>query len=1461
MGKFESNELTKGMAKDLTASKTPTGILEFAMNAVKDNKEGGLGSLHTEGGCEEQTQASYTIGGDTYSPVGYIMMTPDEKILFLVSPTKEIIASITKGVLTVLLTLATTERFGFDTKYPIQGAGHVRRGTEKVIYWNDAKNPDRVLNLSQLDNYRNTAGTFIPNLTLFTPQFDIAQMEMVSENDSGGLIALGTYRISLYYVGKDNSKSEVFYVSNQIQVARGRATDADQAITGGYNKDSANNANSTFAFVSVNKSFTFKFTNIDTDFNKLAIVVTKYDDSNGATSGTYLVDELVISDSNTLTWDFKGVVAADTVVDYSTITASYARYVTCQYMVHIQNRLIKANLVENVYDWAKVQRLAQNARVKWVVTPLQHNKDTYKRAKRAYDGKSGMRDEVASIGVTLQMTDGQESPVIHIPGRPTIGSTTSLVINGVTYGNQTGNNTGSRGNVQPSDNWDTKTITASGTKSNNTTTVASVAHLNIGLNGTLPRWQMWNTAVADTAANVETGYVGSGIMGYHESTNTSYPLVRDGDGEVVYPHQVVGANIVMDKIRHHRLPNCELAPIGDLISRSYPGTYDASLTGNGFYYQLGIRIYDFTIPPEILPFVKGIKVYWGDRENNRTIREKGYSMGTYLTNAARATGGPTPNDQWFVPRFPAFPASEGGAEHVFPFYTNEQCYGLTYVSNKALRGIAQLNSEYAHQEAVAHFDSSVHFNQVQFDLAVAYARHSFNNTPRGFGTALDGHHLNNPIVDYATGIYNQSVNKDFRGTAQVIRNLGFQQASWTLELRDGLQSFPYTGGTNPWRGRLWRLPGADAINYAGTQQTTMMYTSLKDTRDVYIDLEGIQYVPSTDKVLDIGTAYDSPGTHCFVGSMYFFSGWYRYEWIPTVHHESYHTGMYRLFLESEDNIDLRGEGTDERDDFFPHTNDVNYFLRSHHGETNTYHKDDFTLRDMRYHLNPDYSIIKHPTPRAGISHNISWSNENRGRFPDRVIWSAKSNDEEIEDANLKYAVLDYDDLSLDKGEIRMLAQKPNMLYAMTDYSVFGKPTNAQGVNMSNSTLFLKSSNFLDIPETELYDTGSGYGGCQSRFASINTEYGTLYVNQIAGEVYILNKGVKNITAKGLGRDLKDRLPSQFLYEFKKVTGGEYPYMDTTTYDDEGVGVRCYFDPIQKRAIISKIDYEMTLPFEVWDGVAVQGTTKIWWNNTTKRLMYNGANVSPRTDDVRFRKRNLTISYDFQEEKWLSYHSWIPKIGFNDTDNLYTIPVNTPKTFKHVEHNYLKYYDNVRHPFILEYVVPNFQRGNATQVNWLTQSGIWSESHNTYLGNQDKTFTKAVVYNDIGTSGLLDLVNLQANPFGWTGLTNNQKAITRYNNLWRLNNIWDVRHVSTTTQPAMTEDWNNATYKGFFTSGTTQGFIDKVPNDLSYDLNKSKFGTPLIDNSQTYVRLIYDDQTDNDKLTVDLLSLFKQQDLI
>ena len=1449
MGKYENTDILKGLSRDIASSKTPDGVLEFALNMMEDDYEGGTASRHTESGCEQQVNSSYVIGGITYQHVGNIDMNPDKKIMFLTDGAgTEIIAHMIRGRLTVIRQFTGTEVFGFDVKYPIQGVGHVRRGTEEIIYWNDTFNPDRNLNLSRLNLYEDTAGVFQPDLTLFNRNFLVPKTELVAENDGGGLFELGTYRIALYYLDRLNNQTEVFYISNQIQVARGNKTDEDALITGGWNINSNNFANNLGAWNPVSKSFTFSFTNVDPTYDKLVVVATKYTDGYGIPVSSSIVDTLNIAERTEIEWTFDGIDAQDPQVDTSVITASYTRYETSQYMLHIQNRLIRANLTENVYDWAKVQRFTtRNAQVKWIAKDVTYNNsDTspnYKRTPGVFDNLSMMRDEIGAIGYSLLMTDGQESPVIHVPGREDIGAATPLTVNGTVYTNVYGQTPtrGTRPDIPAGENWDkqVKTVAAG---ANTTTEVGAnqAVHLALGIGDTVERWKVWNTAIRDTAADTEVDCVGSGLMGYHE-TETQYPLVRDSEGEIIYPHDDVAGVITMHNIRHHRMPNCEVAPIADGEGNtSYDGTY--TNTSQEMIYPMGFRVYDLVLPPDIEPFVVGIKWYVGDRTVEKTIFDKGYAT------PIATFGTPPITDAHEIPRLKGNPSTNGDG-------------GALFISGRVMMDDNRFTlAEYAHTEATMEMEVYTVFQDFDnVDAFTQFSRHQFNpkviryieNQNIGVGAVTS-----NPVEGTGSASFNRAQNMFFDGQQHRVENDTWQQKETYVDFNTSLTR----GGTlavNP------SPQVIDTFNYPATFRAYPWYISFKRTKDVYNDLQNIQYLPCTDIFQDktAGT-YSSIGNHCYIHKLYHFSGFLNSTAGGGLVTERYRTGILEFFTESEHNGDMRGFGDAEDQQFYPANGNLNDYLDVI--DNTGFHKDNDQIREVLYLYNQDYDVLRHPTPRLGIDNTLAWDDPNRGRFPVRAAWSERSQDEEVTDFNLQFPALNYDDLSLNRGEIRMLAQKPNRLYAMTDYSIFMKPTNAQSWDATSTEVYLKTDRFLDIPETELFDTGSGFGGCQSRFANVNTEFGTVYVNQEAGEVYLLNKQLKPISAEGMNISLQEILPSELKRTFKEVTGDDFPMDDTTLYEEYGIGVRCMYDPRLKRVIITKIDYEFLLPFAGYLPAAGAVATDLYWDNENCTFTLGDGTLVPlNVGTTNWQRKHLTLSYSLKSSQWLSFHSWIPKCGIHDTQNLYTLPMNgVTNWYKHVDHNYLEYYDaGVRSPFIVEWITPNFQRGATSQVNWVTRAGIWSDVHKEYLYQEEQTFSQAYIYNEKHTSGLMNLINQQNDPFGWVGHGPADRYITRYQNVWRLNNIWDYRNLSPLAEPAMTQDWTNPDFNSQWFSGNTGGYIDKVPNANSYDMTKSRFDITQIDNEATRVRLIYNSVQPDTKLSVDLLSLFKQNDLI
>lgn len=1479
MGQFTTSQGLGGMSQDIDGAKSPAEVLEFALNAVYDDISGARGSVHTEGGTEIQLQSRYLFSGTFYYHVGHVDLTPNKKVLFLVSTdgingttnVKDAIAYFEKGKVTLIRVFTGVERMNFDTKYPIRGVGRIRRGTNEVVYWCDGFNPDRYLIVNRLSLFEN-GGVFNPSLTLFNKRFTPANIELMRGNDSGGSFELGAYRLAIQYEDSLGNTTETFHVSNTFFAVRGDYSNIDSSIEGGYNILSENHALRTDAYNPVTKSFTFKFNNIDIDYSKLIVYALKYTDGNQTLVSTHLVKEFVINNRTEIIWTFRGIEASHPTISTSELTKSLARYENSKYMIHIQNILIKGNLTEKPYDWAKFQKYVTNtAKVKYVVEDIaiDNSENNNKRAKGGFYNKSAVRDEIQTIGVRILLIDGTVSPVFIVPGRPAIFAGGTYTIGSKTYDPNTQGTAVRhiRNTVPFNESWDKQILTVKGdarggvggmfpiaaeTVNNNTeVSISNVPHLGVTIGETVERWQVYNTAIEDIPAETEPGYIQSGIMGFYE-TDTTYPEIRDSDGDLVFPN----TGGVMHNIRHHKFPTSTCAPIysNTTAGNIYDVPFIDSEVGNHIH-TMGVKVFGLEFPPEYVNEIVGVKFYFGDRTNDKTVVDKGF----WITRSNKRKWG---SDDYL----------QGSSTLGFDGFTpNPQYNRIQFHSSKFDVGNNDYNLAGYISIEREHVVNSFHTTpQSGEDI---YNSFSGGGRILGAGTKPSDMDDTDVLLQYTNrgisrfvvhGFNNQLDYSNYPPYFNTQRELGIDTVAGqgvlppnppeSLLIPDN-RVFSY----------LKTLTGLPNVVGYGFLSDRTFYGALKSAIVPFDNLAAINFMPANDVWETLTTDYAVKGNDTYIVQNFMMATMGRFVNVidstggvtSRARKLSY---VYNYWTESDINYDLRHGGTDTYEEFYPSRNDIDYFTKV--GTDAMFHNTE--IRPEYIQMNPDMAILDHPQPGSLFDLTIDYSSLQLGKFPVRVAWSGKSQDEELTDLNLSFAALDYDDLSTNVGEIRMLAQKPNMLYAMTDYSVFAKPANAQSIELSGSTAFLKQSSFLDIPETKLYDTGSGFGGCQHRFASVDTEFGTLYVNQLSGEIYLLNKELIPLSNKGLSTRLYDIIPSTFLREFERVTGITYPFYDTTLNSHSGLGVRCYYDPIWKRGIITKIDYEFKKTFGGLKPAGVVPPNIIYWDSEVSKFYADGAYRRLYEDSTYFHRRYFTLSYDFKEQKWASFHSWIPKVGLNDTMNLYTMHYGGGTStywHKHVLHNYLQYYESPRSPFILEFNTTNFERATINQINWLSRCSAWSDTHNRYLPIKDETFNKIIVYTDFHTTGLLNMISGQTNPFAWIGIGNDTRVIKNNNHVWKVNNLWDMRSVSASVEPAMTEDINNASYSAEFYNGIISGYIDKVPNTASYDLTKSLYTIAPIDNEYITTRLIYHNINQNHKLSVDLISLFKQQDLI
>ena len=467
-----------------------------------------------------------------------------------------------------------------------------------------------------------------------------------------------------------------------------------------------------------------------------------------------------------------------------------------------------------------------------------------------------------------------------------------------------------------------------------------------------------------------------------------------------------------------------------------------------------------------------------------------------------------------------------------------------------------------------------------------------------------------------------------------------------------------------------------------------------------------------------------------------------------------------------------------------------------------------------YGYNLDYS--KHNTEKRyfGLPLGFNFCTDCHSEFPTRIVYSEQSFKEERADHFRVFLTNNYSDIPGNRGDIWNLFVSNNVLYAHTEESLWNLFKNQNQLQTEETTIELGTGEFLSRPPRELIETSSGYAGSTSQWSMQVTDYGTFWVDERGGRVFMLKENATEISQMGLRGWFREHLPIEIYTQYRTITGTKFPLIDNP-YAPHGAGISSTWDGEYKRYIITKKDYVLTddainrmssapPTMEMIDGI---------WYVDDGSGPFSILTIRSRPD--LFINKSWTMSYSPLIGGWCSWHSYIPDYyltskthflsGFNTS--------STGEVWKHgltlAKNNFVTYYDQA-YPHILEMVFTKepLLTDIYDSVNFVTEASLYDTSTDSWVDQELITFDTVIMYNDYQLNPELtlfpkrnDLVNAQVNTVAnFPG----RILISRDERTWSFNNFRDL--VSDETQSLFAEDWINiiGTFNQF-------GYIDKVPN--------------------------------------------------
>lgn len=1372
------NTFENGLVRVDNPTKQPKNSYPFAFNTVINN----IVTDRTSRTNEKSFSLYYKPNGETNTTIlGYIWLGTEEYVLFIknlegeTAYNKIIYINPPKNITTVLY---DSVLLNFQDNYEIKGTYRVNYKQQRIIYWVDGLNDDRLLNID-IDS----TGLDISLLSLG----DTANKPIIEATvqNTGGNITTGQYYIGISYNLEDSFTTSVLAITRPISIAvesyynffDGRTIDP-------YINRDFGLVDGDVISIPTNKSILidFKgdgiFSTLDPNFTSYNLLIVKPLDD-----GTYVIRVIKNISITKDTYIYTGNEGEiDDSITLNDVIIGSIKYYASEAITQKENRLIRGN-VKLAASQINYQEFANNITVTYgVSSSTVFEDDTIVNAaididattphgfnvpydaprkhsispsylvnlgnnKNIADNRSFMRDAVYSFGVAFELADGTESAVFHIPGR------LPDVIPGL------GGKSGEYGRLYADDGtWDTG-ISPDGNE----------------------WWRDRNTAT-------NTGY-----LSYWRSDEV-YP---DGYG---YPTNGEQDSNGKSYIRHHRMPSDILEPLYNTIVGG-----DENATNTTTSYELNknyikLLFENIEIPTEYGDIIKKVKIYMTPRnESNKNILSKGLLQGTN-------------QDSSFSPIEQTEQTSGGtqSGSREFEFISPEVAFKFkqTNLSGYKLR-VCGLDKGFINYigfvrdgtPGAAHF---IYYFNSQVDAEFGRKQKICTSATSYLKRAIPKEEIYSRDLEKL--IY---IDNNFVGTSEGIA-LNFRQSQDTALLQlpvltellikptgdptllaDYYPDLDYPAGSNAATVVMDGLKFNDDVEPIWQDKScydTSYYVSIvSNNNSLYGKVEDLEY----SEIASItNTSAGNVSISCRNGDTYIDMHHYKKTWgeaIPldrTLHAWNMHgagflqvyewgSTMFGSFMcETDINLRMRREDS---------TLGLNgkYFPKSYILDSSDVNYNNANLHKECYKIDAPYNnhYIKYNFANQTKLDEFDLLN-NGIRYSTRIIYSDKQSLEDKIDNYRISRANNYRDLPLNRGPITIFFTRQDKLYAITRDSLYDVFASNQTIKSENAdNIVVGTGEFLSIEPTELISIDGGYGGTTSKFSLVESPYGYLFVDRHKNKCFLFNEQLEDINILGLNEYFKLDIYKQFP-QLELENGFDNPIND--------IGIIATFDPELKRLIVTKKDFKLI--------------------NTTGTLTFvngyiyrNGVKLDYNDPDV-FENKSFTASYDPISKKWISYHGYIPRLY---------IPHNTDFLIYNYDNDLLK---SNGEGYDTEFIIETVFNENPLYTKVTDSLNVNAES---FLGEQrlNDFFDTVLLYND---QQCTDVITLNG-----TNLTRKEKD-------WNINKFFD-RSKEQSVKPLFSKSWNDI---------KNNYYVDKVVNPLAIDYNKPWYKLAKLRDKYLIVRFSY-----------------------
>ncbi len=310
------------------------------------------------------TISTYIAAQTTLIPIGWTTIR-DEVIVLTTSETSQ---SPTTGIgqiwkitydeitLAETFTLLYNNIINFTTFHPVSPLAITSRyenSTTKRIYWTDNYNELRSFNTADVDG-------FILDTTLLDVEVAVdGSIPILQTVTSGGSTLVGMYQAA-FRLKNDTSVTTFSELSNPVFTVE----KSEQEVVAALESDEYVGAN---LGTTAGKTITWKINGLDTDFDRIEVVILFYDSYNGSPIVRITHDE-PIPDNGIFSFSYSGSELLEEITINAFLLQTFS-FTHCKTITHKDNRLIVANVRNTVTDFdfdARAYRFSTSSSAEYI---------------------------------------------------------------------------------------------------------------------------------------------------------------------------------------------------------------------------------------------------------------------------------------------------------------------------------------------------------------------------------------------------------------------------------------------------------------------------------------------------------------------------------------------------------------------------------------------------------------------------------------------------------------------------------------------------------------------------------------------------------------------------------------------------------------------------------------------------------------------------------------------------------------------------------------------------------------------------------------------------------------------------------------------------------------------------------------------------------------------------------------